>query len=91
MDIIIAGDGKVGSTLARQLSSEGHNVTLIDSNSKVLNTSMERYDLMGVHGNCASREVLLRAGIKDAELLSASTSADEFILLFCAIAHGINP
>ena len=35
MDIIIAGDGKVGSTLARQLSSEGHNVTLIDSNAKV--------------------------------------------------------
>ena len=91
MDIIIAGDGKVGSTLARQLSSEGHNVTLIDSNSKVLNTSIERYDLMGVHGNCASREVLLRAGVKDAELLIASTSADEINLLCCAIAHGINP
>ena len=91
MDIIIAGDGKVGSTLARQLSSEGHNVTLIDSNARVLNSSMERYDLMGVHGNCASREVLLRAGVKDAELLIASTSADEINLLCCAIAHGINP
>lgn len=91
MDIIIAGDGKVGSTLARQLSSEGHNVTLIDSNAKVLNSSMERYDLMGVHGNCASREVLLQAGVKEAELLIASTSADEINLLCCAIAHGINP
>ena len=91
MDIIIAGDGKVGSTLARQLSSEGHNVTLIDSNAKVLNSSMESYDLMGVHGNCASREVLLRAGVKEAELLIASTSADEINLLCCAIAHGINP
>ena len=54
MDIIIAGDGKVGSSLARQLSAEGHNVTLIDSDFQVLNTSIERYDLMGVHGNCAS-------------------------------------
>ena len=44
MDIIIAGDGKVGSTLARQLSAEGHDVTLIDSDLHVLNTSVERYD-----------------------------------------------
>ena len=91
MDIIIAGDGKVGSTLARQLSAEGHNVTLIDSDLHVLNTSMERYDLMGVHGNCASKAVLLQAGVKDAELLIAATSADEINLLCCTTAHGLNP
>ena len=91
MNIIIAGDGKVGSTLARQLSAEGHNVTLIDSNLHVLNSSMERYDLMGVHGNCASKAVLLQAGVKDADLLIAATSADEINLLCCTTAHGLNP
>ena len=42
MNIIIAGDGKVGSTLTRQLSAEGHDITLIDSNSAVLAESLER-------------------------------------------------
>ena len=55
MNIIIAGCGKVGSTLVRQLSSEGYNITLIDSKSKVLETNVERYDVIAVHGNCASR------------------------------------
>ena len=91
MDIIIAGDGKVGSTLARQLSAEGHDVTLIDNDLHVLNTSMELYDLMGVHGNCASKAVLLRAGVMEAELIIAATSADEINLLCCTTAHGLNP
>ena len=91
MDIIIAGDGKVGSSLARQLSAEGHDVTLIDSDPQVLNASIERYDLMGVHGNCASKAVLLQAGVKEAELLIAATSADEINLLCCTTAHGLNP
>ena len=91
MDIIIAGDGKVGSSLARQLSAEGHDVTLIDSDPQVLNASIERYDLMGVHGNCASKTVLLQAGVKEAELLIAATSADEINLLCCTTAHGLNP
>jgi len=46
MKIIIAGDGKVGSTLAKQLSSEGYDLTLIDAKSKVLEMSEERYDIM---------------------------------------------
>ena len=54
MNIIIAGDGMVGSTLARRLSAEGYNLTMIDSDPNVLETSMERYDAIAVHGNCAS-------------------------------------
>ena len=54
MKIIIAGDGKVGLTLTQKLSAEGHDLTLIDSNQKVLDSSVERYDVMGVQGNCAS-------------------------------------
>ncbi len=91
MNIIIAGGGKVGTTLARQLSAEGYDITLIDSNRQVLNASVESMDVMAVHGNCASMDVLLQAGVMDADLLIAATNADEVNLLCCTTAHGINP
>lgn len=90
MNIIIAGDGRVGSTLARQLSAEGYDLTLIDSNDSVLETSVERYDVIAVHGNCASMATLRQAGVMDADLLIAATSADEVNLLCCSTAHGMN-
>ena len=91
MNIIIAGDGKVGSMLTRQLSSEGYDVTVIDSNSQVLQSSVERYDVISVHGNCASMSVLQQAGVRDADLLIAATSQDEINLLCCTTAHSLNP
>jgi len=91
MNIIIAGDGKVGSMLTRQLSTEGHDITVIDSNSKVLEATVERYDVIAVHGNCASMDVLQQAGVKDADLLIAATSEDEVNLLCCTTAHALNP
>ena len=90
MKIIIAGDGKMGATLTRQLSAEGNDLTLIDSNPKVLESSEERYDVMVVQGNCASMEVLLQAGVKEADLLIAVAGADEINLLCCMTAHGLN-
>ncbi len=91
MNIIIAGDGKVGSTLTRQLTAEGYDVTVIDCDSKVLESSVERYDVTSVQGNCASMSVLLQAGVKDADLLIAATNADEVNLLCCTTAHALNP
>ena len=91
MNIIIAGDGKVGSMLTRQLAIEGYDVTVIDSNAQVLSASIERYDVIGIHGNCASMEVLQEAGVRDADLLIAATSADEVNLLCCTTAHALNP
>lgn len=91
MNIIIAGDGKVGSTLTRQLTAEGHNITVIDSDDWVLQSSVERYDVISVHGNCASMTVLNQAGVMDAELLIATTNADEINLLCCTTAHALNP
>ena len=90
MDIIIAGTGKTGKTLARQLIAEGHDLTLIDTNNRVLESTMEQFDAMAVCGNCASKEVLLQAGVKKADLLIAATDADEVNLLCCMTAHGIN-
>ena len=90
MKIIIAGNGKVGAALTRQLSSEGDDLTLIDSNLKVLESSEERYDIMVVQGNCASMEVLRQAGVKEADLLIAMAGADEVNLLCCMTAHAMN-
>ena len=50
MKILIAGAGKVGSTVARQLASEGHDLTLIDSKQEVLERALERFDVMAVQG-----------------------------------------
>ena len=91
MKIIIAGDGKVGSTLAKQLSAEGYDLTLIDAKSKVLEMSEERYDVMAVQGNCATMEALNNAKVKESDLLIAVTNADEVNLLCCLLAHGMNP
>lgn len=91
MNIIIAGGGKVGQTLARQLSAEGHDLTLIDRDNQVLEKTVNNYDSMVVSGNCASKEVLLSAGVTDADLLIAVTALDEVNLLCCMTAHGLNP
>lgn len=91
MNIIIAGDGQVGAALTRQFSQEGYDVTVIDSKSSVLESSVERYDVISVHGNCASMSVLLQAGVKDADLLIAVTNQDEINLLCCTTAHSLNP
>ncbi len=91
MKIIIAGDGKVGTMLTKQLSAEGYDLTLIDDNPKVLESTEERYDIMAVQGNCASMETLERAGVKETDLLIAVTDADEINLLCCMTAHGMNP
>lgn len=91
MKIIVAGAGKLGSMLTRQLSAEGYDLTLIDAKLKQLESSEERFDIMVVQGNCASMDVLEQAGVKEADLLVAVTGADEINLLCCMTAHGMNP
>ena len=91
MKILIAGVGKIGKTLAKQLASEGHDLTLIDEKNYILESTVEQFDAMGVNGNCASMEVLKRAGIEEMDLVIAVTNADEVNLLCCLTAHGLNP
>ena len=80
MKIIIAGAGKVGDSLARQLASEDCDLTLIDNKPGVLAASVERYDAMTVQGNRAARDVLLQAGVEEADLLIAVTVAVIIVL-----------
>lgn len=90
MKIIVAGYGKVGSALTRQLSAEGYDLTVIDSNKNKLESGQGLYDIMCVHGNCATMDVLKQAGAESADLLIAATSADEINLLCCLTAHKLN-
>lgn len=86
MKIIIVGEGKVGYLLAQRLSEEDHDVTVIDSNPQVLSESLEELDILTVDGNGASLETLREANAQDADLLIATTNADETNLLCCLSA-----
>ena len=87
MNIIIVGCGKVGRTLAEQLSNEKHNIVIVDIIEKKIQDTTEDIDIMGFLGNAASINTLLDAGIETADLLIAVTGSDELNLLCCLIAQ----
>ena len=87
MEIVIAGCGKVGYTLAQQLSSEGHSVTVIDQSYAKVSALTDNVDVIGVVGNCVSHKTLSQAGVPDADLLIAVTGNDEKNLLCCSIGR----
>lgn len=87
MNIIIVGCGKVGYTLVEQLSSEDHNIAVIDERPEKVSYITDRLDAMGIVGNGVSHQVLLDAGIATADLLIAVTGDDEKNLLSCVIAR----
>ncbi len=91
MNILIVGAGKVGYTCTAQLSKEGHDLTLVDTRSSVLETVQASYDVITVAGNGASLSVLQEAGIKDMDVLIAVSNADEVNLLSCITAKTVNP
>ena len=86
MNIIIVGCGKVGRVLTEQLNEPGNNITVVDINGARATDVAERYDVMQVAGNGATRAVLEEAGIKKADLLIAVTGSDERNLLCCLMA-----
>ena len=86
LNIIIVGGGKVGTTLVEQLAQEGHDITIIDQNSKVVEAITNTYDAMGVIGNGASYSTQVEAGIEKADLFIAVTNSDELNLLCCTVA-----
>lgn len=86
LKIIIVGCGKVGRTLVEQLSKEGHDITVIDKNSEMIQQMTNLYDVMGIEGNGASYSTQKEAGIQDTDLIVAVTDSDELNLLCCTIA-----
>ena len=81
------GCGTVGTALVKQLSTEGHDLTVIDERPDVVRSAVDNNDAMGIVGNGASFSVLNEAGIRTADLLVAVTESDELNLLCCLIAR----
>jgi trk system potassium uptake protein TrkA len=86
MKIIIIGNGKVGYTLAQQLSSEKHDLTIIDSTPAALQRADSNLDVLCVTGNGASISVLIDAGVRRTDLVIAVTNYDEVNIMCCLIA-----
>lgn len=86
MNIIIVGCGKVGRTLAEQLSREGHDLVVVDVLSSRVQEAASTLDIMGIVGNGSSFHTQLEAGIATADILIAVTGSDELNLLCCLIA-----
>ena len=85
MKIVIVGVGAVGSAICSQLAGEGHDITLVDTNSDLLSAITNKYDVFGVNGNGADISVLRKASAEKADLLIAVTSSDEINIL-CTLA-----
>lgn len=86
MNIIVVGSGKVGCTLAEQLTAEGHDITIIDIDPLKLQNISEVLDVLCVVGNGTSYHVQKEAGVEKADLLIAVTNHDEINMLSCLIA-----
>lgn len=80
MKIIIVGCGKVGATLAEQLSNEGNDIVIVDKDAEKVQDISNACDIMGVVGSGSSHNVQLEAGIREANLLIAVTGSDELNL-----------
>ena len=86
MKIIIIGNGKVGYTLAEQLSIANHDLTIIDQHSTALQRADSSLDVMCISGNGASIRTLLEAGARQADLVIAVTNYDEVNIVCCLLA-----
>ncbi len=86
MRVIIVGSGEVGFDVARILSMEQHDVTIIDIDSDALTQAKERLDVLTLHGNGTSASILEEAGIKQADLMVAVAAVDEVNIIACMMA-----
>ena len=89
MNIVIVGVGKVGLNLVRHLSSEEHNITVIDKDPRLIEYAVNNFDVLGICGNGANFEVQKEAGVEKARLLIAATSSDELNVMCCMIGKKV--
>ena len=89
MKIVIVGNGKVGFSLAEQLSQEAHDVTVVDTDEQSLRRAADALDVMTVKGNGVSALVLRDAGAAEADLLVACTNQDEVNMVCCLTAKNM--
>ncbi len=85
MRILVVGAGKVGATLAEHLTSESHDVVVIDNDEAVLQRCEDTLDVLCVPGNGANAQTLMEAGVDRADILIAATAGDEVNMLCCLV------
>ena len=89
MKVIICGAGQVGWQLARHLSRENNDVTVVDMDANLIRRISETLDVNGITGFASYPDVLEKAGAKDADMIIAATFADEVNMVTCQVAHSM--
>ena len=89
MQVIICGAGQVGFNIARYLSTENADVTVIDQSPELVETVTQSLDVKGLVGFGSHPDILEQAGAADADMIIAVAYADEVNMVACQICHSI--
>jgi len=89
MKVIICGAGQVGWQIARHLSSENNDVTVVDNNPELVRRATDTLDVQGLTGFASHPDILDRAGARDADMIIAATFSDEVNMVTCQVAHSV--
>ncbi len=89
MKVIICGAGQVGWQIARQLSGEANDVTVVDNNPDLVRRATDTLDVQGIAGFASYPDVLELAGARDADMIIAATHSDEVNMVTCQVAHSV--
>ena len=89
MNIIICGAGRVGFTIAKILSEQGHSITVIDQSSEDIQKIDDTLDVKSIVGKATYPSILEKASASEADMIIAVTRNDEINMLICQIAFSI--
>ena len=89
MNIIICGAGRVGFTISKILSEQGHSITVIDQSSEDIQKIDEILDVKAIVGKATYPSILEKANASEADMIIAVTRNDEINMLICQIAFSI--
>jgi len=89
MNIIICGAGKVGFSISKQLSAQGHSVTVIDQSTEDIKKINESQDVKGIVGRATLPSVLENAGAEKTDMIIAVTRNDETNMIICQLASSL--
>ena len=89
MNIIICGAGKVGFSISKQLSDQGHSITVIDQSSEDIKKINDSQDVKGIVGRATFPSVLENAGAENTDMIIAVTRNDETNMIVCQLASSL--
>jgi len=89
MNIIICGAGRVGFTIAKQLSEQGHSITVIDTSSEDIQKIDDALDVKAIVGKATYPNILEKANAAETDMIIAVTRNDEINMVICQIAFSI--